>query len=129
MFSFRSLYLPILSLLGISNSGGNQRAVGLIQPTEVERAVAAGAYFIDVRELNEINKIAYGLKLVSVLPLSSLRSRLKEIPEGRDIIVACRSGVRSAKAARLLMSNGFVSVRSLDGGIKAWKSAGLSVKQ
>jgi len=47
----------------------------------------------------------------------------------KEIYVYCRSGGRSAKAADLLVKNGFNKVYNLDGGITAWQSAGLPVTE
>ena len=45
-------------------------------------------------------------------------------PDGR-VIVYCRSGVRAALAAQTLQELGYTDVANLDGGIAAWKDAGL----
>lgn len=45
----------------------------------------------------------------------------------QSIIVHCASGARSAMAADVLQQMGFSDVKSLAGGIAAWKEAGLSV--
>jgi rhodanese-related sulfurtransferase len=42
--------------------------------------------------------------------------------------VYCGSGIRSAKAAAILKEKGYDQVYELDGGIKAWKEAGLPVE-
>src|SRR5699024_12372429 len=36
------------------------------------------------------------------------------------LVVYCKSGVRSARAASTLLGSGFDGVRSLEGGIEAW---------
>jgi rhodanese-related sulfurtransferase len=43
------------------------------------------------------------------------------------IIVHCASGARSAMAVDVLQQMGFTDVRSMAGGIAAWKEAGLEV--
>lgn len=52
------------------------------------------------------------------------RSPRKDQP----IIVYCQRGQRSALAARTLMEMGYTNVRSLAGGIAAWKDANLPVE-
>ncbi len=54
------------------------------------------------------------------MPLGELADRLGELPEGRDIVVYCRSGVRSARAAGLLVEAGLGPVSNLVGGVLAW---------
>ena len=55
-----------------------------------------------------------------MIPLSELPERLEEIPRDREIVVYCRSGIRSETAARMLVEEGFSSVFNLVGGILAW---------
>lgn len=50
------------------------------------------------------------------IPLPELRSRLDELPRGREILVSCRSGQRAYYATRLLLQNGF-KARTVAGGM------------
>jgi rhodanese-related sulfurtransferase len=58
------------------------------------------------------------------IPLSQLSSRLNQLPRGKTIVTVCRSGHRSALAARTLSRAGH-DVLNLKGGINAWARAGL----
>ncbi len=73
---------------------------------------------IDVREPfeAEIARID-GARLI---PLGELPARLDELDRGREIVVHCRSGIRSARAVRTLLDAGFPRVWNLRGGILAW---------
>ena len=58
-----------------------------------------------------------------MIPLGQLPTRLAELPspsDGPDIVVHCKSGVRSAKAVKILREQGFDRVQNLRGGILAW---------
>ncbi|MAJ01094.1 MAG: molybdenum cofactor biosynthesis protein MoeB [Euryarchaeota archaeon] len=59
------------------------------------------------------------------VPHDQVLSVLEQIPENRDILVYCRSGMRSQLAAMSMLQAGFNAVRvyNLDGGIIAWKAA------
>ncbi len=48
--------------------------------------------------------------------------RMDEIDRDRDVVVYCRTGSRSAWAARLLLDRGFESVFNLKGGVLGWKT-------
>jgi sulfur-carrier protein adenylyltransferase/sulfurtransferase len=74
-------------------------------------------FILDVREPHE-----YSICNLNgfLMPLDSVRSRLGELDSTREIIVHCRSGVRSAKAAHQLRQAGFTNVKNLAGGILAW---------
>lgn len=56
------------------------------------------------------------------IPLGQLDNRLKEIEEHKEneVIVMCRTGNRSSRAASFLEKNGFDNVANLNGGIKKW---------
>jgi sulfur-carrier protein adenylyltransferase/sulfurtransferase len=73
---------------------------------------------LDVRELHEVDicRIAGS----TVIPLGELASRVGEIDRGRDIVVHCKMGGRSAKAVALLRQHGVDRAVNLTGGILAW---------
>ena len=75
-------------------------------------------FLLDVREPREwdIARIE-GAKLI---PLGELPKRLSEVPRDQDVIVQCKTGVRSAKAVNLLREQGFTRVKNLKGGIIDW---------
>ena len=82
---------------------------------------------VDVRTLEEWNEVR--VPNVTLIPLDDLESRLNEIPQGREIVVMCRSGNRSKPGRDILLDNGFTQVSSMQGGIKEWKAAGYPVEE
>ncbi len=60
------------------------------------------------------------------VPLNQLPERLGELARDRPVVVACRSGNRSAVAAGYLNRVG-VDAYNLDGGLVRWARAGLSL--
>ena len=54
--------------------------------------------------------------------------RLDEIPEGADLVVVCRTGVRATIAAESLARTGR-RARVLDGGVLAWRRARLPLRE
>lgn len=64
------------------------------------------------------------------IPLSEVKGRLDEFKgyEGKTLVMQCRSGRRSAKAANILLEAGYEDVSNLTGGIKAWGKAKLPVE-
>jgi len=73
---------------------------------------------VDVREPNEyqINHIPGS----TLIPLGDVPSRYGELDPGDEIVVQCKMGGRSAKAADFLRSVGFKRVLNLKGGILDW---------
>lgn len=74
-------------------------------------------YVLDVREPQEYAICNIGGHLI---PLGDLPKRVQELDSSREIVVHCRSGVRSAQAVEFLQAAGFKNVKSLAGGILAW---------
>ena len=60
------------------------------------------------------------------IPLTELTSHMQQLPRGKTIITVCRSGHRSALAARTLTRAGY-EVLNLRGGMNAWARAGLPI--
>jgi adenylyltransferase/sulfurtransferase len=94
-----------------------------ISATELKQRLDSGddLQLIDVREPNEydIARIP-GTKLI---PLGQVAERMGEIEEGRETIVHCKGGGRSAKAIEALTRAGFKGkLVNLKGGILAWSN-------
>jgi adenylyltransferase/sulfurtransferase len=81
-------------------------------------AVRDAVLLIDVREPFEA-EIAR-IPGAWLIPQGELPRRLPELDRQADIVVHCKSGVRSAWATKLLLDSGFTRVRNLKGGILAW---------
>ena len=73
---------------------------------------------LDVREPQEYQICA--IPGSTLIPLGELPGRLAELEGRRNIVVHCKSGVRSAKAVKLLREAGFSDTVNLKGGILAW---------
>jgi rhodanese-related sulfurtransferase len=58
------------------------------------------------------------------IPEDDLEDRFEELDRERPIVTVCRAGTRSEEAAEWLRGQGF-DAQSLDGGMLAWKWAGL----
>ncbi|HTN65279.1 MAG TPA: rhodanese-like domain-containing protein [Burkholderiaceae bacterium] len=117
-------------LLAIAASSVALDAAAAPQTVDVQQAAAlqsGGALLIDVRETGEY---AEGHAPGSVLiPLGQLQQRLPEIESYKDkpVVLICRSGNRSAKALKQLQQAGFSAASNIDGGMIAWKKAGLPI--
>jgi rhodanese-related sulfurtransferase len=89
------------------------------------QAEEASALIVDVREPREYESLrAPGA--VSV-PLAEFVARHADLPRDRQLLLVCRSGSRSLRATMFLMQQGFSNVANVDGGMIAWKNAGLPV--
>lgn len=76
---------------------------------------------LDVREDWEVEYCA--IRGSVCIPLGELSARLGELDRERTIVAVCHHGLRSAAAARFLLSQGFAQVFNLRGGIDAWAAS------
>lgn len=102
-------------------------SLATLSPTEARRLLDQGALLVDIREADEhARENISGARLA---PLSRLDQTDLAIPEGQRVIFHCRSGARTqGNATRLAATAGGASEAFiLEGGLDAWKKAGLPV--
>lgn len=96
-----------------------------ILPAELKSQLSTGCCLVDVREpVEHAEEHITGARLI---PLSQLEKRAAEIDKSVPVVVMCRSGKRGGEALKKLQALGITEVRNLEGGILAWKAAGLPV--
>ena len=89
-----------------------------LSPAEAAARLRAGwsAWVVDVRRREEAEvspfRAAHALHPHDQLP--------DDLPRDRDLLLVCRSGARSALAARTLAERGFHRLFHVDGGLLAW---------
>jgi rhodanese-related sulfurtransferase len=118
------LVWPEFARLGFSGGG---RQVGTLDATRLMNQ--GNSLVLDVRDAKEF---AEGrLPKARHIPLAELDARIAEIAKfkERPVLLACRTGTRSAGAARALARAGFMQVYQLKGGIAAWREAGLPIEK
>ena len=105
---------------GVGSGTSSAEIIGDITPRDLAERLRRGddMELIDVREQWEwqIAKIP-GARLI---PLGELGEHLKTLDHDREIVLYCKSGVRSLRAAEELVDAGFRRVSSVSGGILRW---------
>jgi rhodanese-related sulfurtransferase len=97
-----------------------------ITPVELKSLLANGnCCLVDVREPVEHEEAR--IDSSRLIPLGQLEQRVEEIERTGPVVVMCQGGKRGAEARAKLAKLGIPGVRNLDGGIEAWRSAGLPV--
>ena len=76
-------------------------------------------FILDVREPHEYAIVDIGAPLIPVGDLPNQLHRLV-FPKNTEIVVHCKSGARSQRAALFLKEQGYTNVSNLAGGITAW---------
>jgi sulfur dioxygenase len=88
-------------------------------------AAHPGVRVVDVREPDEWNE--GHIEGAELVPLATISDRFAEWSRDEPMIVVCRSGARSGRAAQELEHAGFAHVASLRGGILAWARDGRAL--
>jgi len=105
---------------GISPEEAHRDATIEITPAEVADWLHSDnpPFLLDVREPNEweICRIPGAVRI----SVNELAERMNELDSAVEMVVYCRSGVRSARAVELLRQAGFRKVKNMAGGILRW---------
>nr|WP_281033913.1 rhodanese-like domain-containing protein [Methanohalophilus mahii] len=80
-------------------------------------------FLLDVRTQSEFDE--GHIKYANLIGVTLLPSRLDEVPNKETVLVYCKSGTRSASASSTLIGAGYIDVYNMEGGINAWKAAGI----
>ena len=108
-----------------------------VGPLEVQQRLEQNpdALVVDVRDAEDIPSTglaARGLNVsLGMLPVKADQelpeewrdSRLQD--RSRQVIVTCQTGENAARGGKLLKELGFTNVSYMEGGMEAWKAAGL----
>ena len=95
-----------------------------VDPAFVHRH-AGDLRVVDVREPAELYGELGRLSGVENVPLADVATAAARWSPAEDVVLVCRSGARSARAAHLLMERGFTRVASMRGGMIDWRARGL----
>jgi adenylyltransferase/sulfurtransferase len=87
---------------------------------ELKRRIDQGEelFILDVRNPEEFQICR--IPGSTLLPLPQLPQRFRELSRDRELIVHCKSGMRSQKAIQFLREQGFTNLVNVKGGILAW---------
>ncbi|MBI3969377.1 MAG: sulfurtransferase [Chloroflexi bacterium] len=119
---------PLPEIAGLDAARAQTRT---LQPAELKAKLdgGAGVAIVDVRGSGD-----YALGHVagsSWIPRGRLELRVGEVVPDRStpVVTVCDSGIRSTLAAGTLRAHGYEDVAVLDGGIDAWRAAGLPLEE
>ena len=105
-----------------------QTLVKEICPTTTQGWVKNGALLVDVREKDEVAELAYDVPNIINIPLSEFEERFNEIPKDKEVVMVCRSGGRSLRAAGFLVNHGYTNVVNMEHGMIRWATKGFPTK-
>lgn len=82
---------------------------------------------LDVRTPEEVAEGVIPNAVVININDADFTERINKLDKTKPVYVYCKAGGRSARAADILMENGFAEINNLDGGIGAWMSGGYEI--
>lgn len=105
-----------------------QSLVKEICPTTTQFYLAQGALLVDVRENDEVTALSYDVPNLLHIPLSEFETRYLEVPKNQQVVVACKGGGRSLRAAGFLLNHGYTEVVNMQYGMDRWLQKGFPTK-
>lgn len=103
--------------------------VKMISSTQLKELMDSGEEFllIDCREQEEWDDVR--IKEATLMPFSTFMDDYKKLQDKNvKVVMFCRSGPRSARAAQILDDEGFKDVHNLHGGIIDWMDEGYDIE-
>jgi rhodanese-related sulfurtransferase len=120
------LLTAILAVTGCT-AADEKPGIAPVKIEQAEKHLAAGAQLLDVRTKGEWDEgHLKGATRVTVTEDGYLDKAKAVLDPKKPVVVYCRSGRRSAEAAKQLRAAGY-TVHDLAGGITAWQKAGKPV--
>ena len=112
----------ITSLLFVTCNGQTPNNLQLLSSSQYEQAIAKNnVTIIDVRTPSEYQEghieNAQNINVQS----ADFKSKMENFDKTKPVYIYCRSGARSANAARIMEEMGFTEIYDLNGGILSWK--------
>lgn len=100
-----------------------------ISVNEVAALKHGAARLIDVREPHEYSGELGHVAHSELVPLATVNDAAAKWDREQPLVMICRSGARSGRAAAALAAMGFKSVHNMVGGMLAWNEAGLPTRR
>lgn len=117
----------LLGLSLLAACSGGPFAGERVDAARAEALLKQGAFVLDVRTPGEA---AEGMLPGAVLvPLSELSPEKLPQDRGKPVLIYCRSGRRSAAAAKTLKNWGWTRLYDLEGGVLEWTAAGKALSR
>ncbi|OZI41915.1 rhodanese-like domain-containing protein [Bordetella genomosp. 4] len=83
--------------------------------------------WVDVRPAEQFR--AGHIAQARSLPAAEVEQKASALPKNKPLLLVCETGRDSNRIAARLRTQGFAEVSVLEGGMRAWSSAGLPITQ
>ena len=119
MKKYSILLLTLFALLACSQNeveGGYKN----VTVSEIDSLMQKGVSVLDVRTAQEVSQGNIQGSINIDFFADDFEAKINNLDKSKPVLVYCKSGSRSAKASKLLSSNGFNQVFNLVGGYGSW---------
>ncbi|CAM3622900.1 rhodanese-like domain-containing protein [Flavobacterium gelidilacus] len=126
----KNIFLSLSVLLVMACSCVKQQeGVNLVDSNKFEEQMKEStSQIIDVRTTEEFSD-GHIVNAVNMdVTSDDFEAKIASLDKEKPVMVYCKSGGRSAKAAAILRDNGFKQVYDLDGGMIGWNAASKPIE-
>ena len=125
----RSAFILLTLLALVASACGGATATDGVRLVDASSAAEAvdepSTVVLDIRTPQEYAEARIDGAVNIDFYATDFADSIAELPRDASYVMYCRSGNRSAEAAKLMRDLGFEDVSELDGGILSWANAGL----
>lgn len=100
---------------------------GISTAEAIQQVNQRQAVWVDVRPADDFRK--GHIAQARSLPAAELEQKAGSLPKNKPLVLVCETGRDAGRVASRLRSQGFAEVSVMEGGMRAWASAGLPVTQ
>lgn len=126
----RKIYLSLgLLILLTLSCAKEQEGVNLVDSNGFEKQMEeTTSQIVDVRTPREFSEGHIANAVNMDVTSDDFESKIEALDKDKPVMVYCKAGGRSAKAAGILKDKGFKQVYDLDGGMIGWNEAKKPIK-
>lgn len=126
----RKIYLSLgLLILLTLSCAKEQEGVNLVDSNGFEKQMEeTTSQIVDVRTPGEFSEGHIANAVNMDVTSDDFESKIEALDKDKPVMVYCKAGGRSAKAAGILKDKGFKQVYDLDGGMIGWNEAKKPIK-
>jgi len=137
-YLFLLLFLPLTACSGSTDNQIAQTEVSAQEPVVkvvdvegFEKAMKSeNILIVDVRTDGEVAQgVIPGAVQIDFMDNEEFEKGIANLDKNKEVLVYCKVGGRSAKAAAYMEEKGFKSVYDLKGGYDAWSAAGKQTEE
>ncbi len=139
LFKFLAILFVPLTVTSCAQQPTSTSSTPAVQSETIARHIDVGTFsgllqskpehiLLDVRSPEETAQAKLPEAMEINFYQNDFLDQVNLLPKDKPVFVYCRSGNRSGQAMEKMKDLGFVEVYNLNGGILAWKAAGLPVQ-